>query len=157
MKVHAGVDAGSGYVHTITGTAGNVHDVTETPNLIREDDEVIYGDSGYLGAPERVNPLRDEHELPEVEFRINLRPSSLKVKDSYQGINWNKEEEHRKSAVRCKVEHPFLIVKKQFGYAKVVYRGIKKNMNRFHILFASANPLMCLRAGRQQTFIGCTL
>lgn len=157
MKVHAGVDAGSGYVHTITGTAGNVHDVTETPNLIREDDEVIYGDSGYLGAPERVNPLRDEHELPEVEFRINLRPSSLKVKDSYRGINWDKEEEHRKSAVRCKVEHPFLIVKKQFGYAKVVYRGIKKNMNRFHILFASANLLMCLRAGRQQAFIGCTL
>lgn len=157
MKVHAGVDAGSGYVHTITGTAGNVHDVTETPNLIREDDEVIYGDSGYLGAPERVNPLRDENELPEVEFRINLRPSSLKVKDSYQGINWDKEEEHRKSAVRCKVEHPFLIVKKQFGYAKVVYRGIKKNMNRFHILFASANLLMCLRAGRQQAFIGCTL
>ncbi len=157
MKVHAGVDAGSGYVHTITGTAGNVHDVTETPNLIREDDEVVYGDSGYLGAPERVNPLRDEHELPEVEFRINFRPSSLKVKDSYQGINWDKEEEHRKSAVRCKVEHPFLIVKKQFGYAKVVYRGIKKNMNRFHILFASANLLMCLRADRQQAFIGCTL
>lgn len=49
MKVHAGVDAGSGYVHTITGTAGNVHDVTETPNLVREDDGGVYGNSGYLG------------------------------------------------------------------------------------------------------------
>lgn len=46
--------------------------------------------------------------------------------------------EHEKSAVRCKVEHPFLIVKKQMGYAKVVYRGIAKNMHRFHMLFASA-------------------
>lgn len=45
MKVHAGVDAGSGYVHTITGTSANMHDVTETANLIREDDEVVYGDS----------------------------------------------------------------------------------------------------------------
>ncbi len=56
--------------------------------------------------------------------------------------------EHEKSAVRCKVEHPFLIVKKQMGYSKVVYRGIAKNMHRFHMLFASANLLMCSRAGR---------
>lgn len=54
--------------------------------------------------------------------------------------------EHQKSAVRCKVEHPFLIVKKQMGYSKVVYRGITKNMHRFHMLFASANLLMCGRA-----------
>lgn len=47
---------------------------------------------------------------------------------TYKGINWDKEIEHRKSSIRCKVEHPFLIVKKFFGYAKVVYRGIRKNM-----------------------------
>ena len=157
MKVHAGADAGSGYVHTITGTSGNVHDVSETPNLLRDDDEVMYGDSGYLGASDRVNPIREEQGLPEIDFRINLRPSSLKMRDSYQGINWDKEAEHRKSAVRCKVEHPFLIVKKYFGYSKVVYRGIMKNMNRFNVLFASSNLLMCLRAGRQQEFSSCTL
>ena len=65
--------------------------------------------------------------------------------------------EHEKSAVRCKVEHPFLIAKKQMGYAKVVYRGIAKNMNRFHMLFASANLLMCNRAGKIKDFIGCTV
>ena len=65
--------------------------------------------------------------------------------------------EHEKSAVRCKVEHPFLIVKKQMGYAKVVYRGIAKNMHRFHMLFASANLLMCSRAGRTKDFVGCTV
>ena len=57
MKVHAGVDAGTGYIHTIEGTAANVHDSTEAAKLIREDDHVVYGDAGYLGVPkqERMN------------------------------------------------------------------------------------------------------
>lgn len=151
MKVHSGVDAGSGYVHTITGTAANVHDIEETANLIREDDEVVYGDSGYSGVEKRKEIRSDEH-LSQVDFRTNKRPSSNKTPDSYQGINWNKQIENRKSSTRCKVEHPFLIVKKQFGYSKVAYRGIAKNMNRFHILFASANLLMCIRAGRSDEF-----
>lgn len=151
MKVHSGVDAGSGYVHTITGTAANVHDIDETAKLIREDDEVVYGDSGYSGADKREEICNDEH-LSKVEFRTNRRPSSIKVPASYKGINWDKQIENRKSSTRCKVEHPFLIVKKQFGYAKVAYRGIAKNMNRFHILFASANLAMCARAGRSMDF-----
>ena len=52
MKIHASVDAGSGLAHT-TGTAANVHDIEETSKLIREDDEVVYGDSAYLGAQKR--------------------------------------------------------------------------------------------------------
>ena len=151
MKVHAGVDAGSGYVHTITGTAANVHDIDETANLLRNDDEVCYGDSGYIGAEKRPE-IRDNEHFCNIEFRTNVRPSSLKISSSYKGINWDKEIENRKSSVRCKVEHPFLIVKRQFGYAKVVYRGIAKNMNRFHILFASANLVKCFRAGRTKEF-----
>ena len=65
--------------------------------------------------------------------------------------------EHEKSTVWCKVEHPFLIVKRQMGYAKVVYRGLAKNMNQFHILFASANLIMCNRAGRTKDFAGCMI
>ena len=61
--------------------------------------------------------------------------------------------EHKKSAVRCKVEHPFLLVKRQMGYAKVVYREIAKNMHRFPMLFASANLLMCSRAGRTKDWV----
>ena len=151
MKVHAGVDAGSGYVHTITGTAANVHDIDETANLLREDDEVCYGDSGYSGAEKRPEIKNNEH-FRNIEFRTNVRPSSLKISSSYTGFNWDKEIENRKSSVRCKVEHPFLIVKKQFGYAKVVYRGIARNMNRFHILFANANLVKCFRAGRTDEF-----
>lgn len=151
MKVHAGVDAGSGYVHSITGTAANVHDVEETPNLIREDDEVVYGDSGYLGVEKRPE-IQDNPDFKDVDFRINRRPSSIKTSNSYEGINWEKQIEHQKSSVRCKVEHIFLIVKQQFGYRKTAYRGIAKNMNRFNILFASANLVMCARAGRTAEF-----
>lgn len=151
MKVHSGVDAGSGYVHTITGTPANVHDIDETVKLVREDDHVVYGDSGYSGIGKRDEIKNDDH-LSKVEFRINLRPSSIKVPDTYKGTNWDKEIENRKSSTRCKVEHPFLIVKRQFGYAKVAYRGIAKNMNRFHILFASTNLVMCARAGRSKEF-----
>ena len=151
MKVHAGVDAGTGYVHTIKGTAANVHDSKETVNLIRKDDEVVYADSGYLGVPKQEAVVNDEH-LSSIEYRINKRPSSLKITDAYNGINWDKEIEHRQSSVRCKVEHAFLIVKRDFGYRKTVYRGIAKNMNRFHVLFGCANLLMCSRAGRTDTF-----
>ncbi|MBD5134849.1 MAG: IS5 family transposase [Lachnospiraceae bacterium] len=151
MKVHAGVDAGSGYVHTITGTSANVHDIVETSKLIREDDEVVYGDSGYQGADKRPEFREDEH-LAQIELRVNVRPKSIKVSKDYAGINWDRKIENRKSSTRARVEHPFLIVKKQFGYCKAVYRGIAKNMNRFNILFASANLVMCVRAGRTKDF-----
>lgn len=147
MKVHAGVDAGTGFVHTIEGTAANVHDSAIAHKLVREDDEVMYGDSGYLGIDKQEVVVNDAH-LSKIDYRINLRPSSLKITDKYSGINWDKEIEHQKSSVRCKVEHVFLIVKNYFGYKKVVYRGIAKNMNRFNVLFACANLVMCIRAGR---------
>ena len=152
MKVHIGADAGSGYVHTITGTAANVHDIEEAPKLFREDDHVGYGDSGYLGIEKR-DEVKTDPNLSKIEFRINKRPSSIKVNEkNYNGFNLDRYIENRKSSVRSKVEHPFLIVKRQFGYAKVVYRGIAKNLNRFHVLFASANLLICIRVGRIKEF-----
>ena len=153
MKVHAGVDAGSGYIHTITGTAANVHDIEETAKLLRDDDEVCYGDAGYTGIEKREEIAGNER-YSNVEFRINLRPSRIKMPKDYKGIRWDEAIEKRKSSVRSKVEHVFLIVKRQFGYAKVVYRGIAKNMNRFFALFASANLALCIRAGRSAAFIG---
>lgn len=151
MKIHAGVCAGSGYVHTITATPANVHDINETVKLIRPDDVVAYGDSGYNGIESRKEFKEDPH-LSTVEFRSNVRPSKIKLNNNYPGIQWDREIERRKSSVRSKVEHPFLMVKRQFGYWKVVYRGIRKNLNRFHVLFASANLLNCLRANRTKEF-----
>lgn len=151
MKVHSGVDAGSGYVHTITGTAANVHDIDQLSKLLRDDDEVAYGDSGYSGAAKR-DDIKNDERFKGIDFRTNVRPSSIRLSSYYTGIDWDRQIEKRKSSVRSKVEHPFLIVKNYFGYGKVVYRGIAKNMNRFHILFASANLVMCFRAGRTKDF-----
>ena len=151
MKIHSGVDAGTGYVHTITATAANVHDICEAKKLLREDDHVMYGDSGYLGVEKREE-IKGDERFSHMDFRIVKRPSQHRIKESYQGIDYDRLEDRRKSSIRCKVEHPFLIVKKQFGYAKVVYRGLQKNLHRFFLLFGSANLLMCIRAGRQVEF-----
>lgn len=155
MKAHIGVDAGSGLVHTVEVTAANVHDVEVAERLIREDDDVVYGDSGYLGLQKKPVIQGNEHKS-KIDFRINRRPSQIKTSPSYPGINWERKTEHDKSSVRCKVEHPFLIVKRDFGYRKVVYRGLKKNLNRLYFLFASANILLYLRGSRrmQMTFVG---
>jgi IS5 family transposase len=140
MKSHIGVDAGSGLVHTVVNTAANVSDVTRTGELMRDDDVVVYGDSGYTGAEKRPE-IADDAKKSRVTFRISRRKGSVKAK-------WDKAIETQKSRVRCKVEHPFLIVKRYFGYCKLAYRGLKKNGSRLFALFASANILMCARAGR---------
>lgn len=131
-----------------------MHDVSETSKLIRKDDHVVYGDLGYSGASMREE-IKNDEVLSRIEIRINKHPSSLKTAANFKEINWVKKMEHDRSAIRRKIEHAFFIVKKQMGYAKVVYRGIEKNMNRFHMLFASANLIMCSRASRTQDFMGC--
>ena len=123
MKCHIGVDAGSGLVHTITVTAANVHDVTQAANLLREDDEVMYGDSGYLGIQKRPEIIENEN-FAKIDYRINRRPGKLpRVSDN--AIDWERYIENRKSSVRCKVEHAFRIIKCQFGYRKTAYRGTR--------------------------------
>jgi len=146
MKCHIGVDAGSGYVHSLETTAANVHDITMASSLIREDDEVVYGDAGYLGLEKR-DEIKESSRLASIDYRINRRVSNLqKLPENF--TNWEKQLERRKSSVRSKVEHPFLLIKRFFGYSKTVYKGLAKNTHRLLILFASANLLMCARAGR---------
>lgn len=149
IKMHIGVDADSGMVHSLEATSANVHDVDVAPKLIREDDDVVYGYSGYLVFPKRSEIQQDEKKS-NIDYRINRRPTQIKTPDNYVGINWDKEIEHQKSSMRSKVEHPFLTVKRDFGYKKVAYRGMAKNLNRFYFLFASANILMYLRGGHKE-------
>ena len=126
-------------------TAANVHDISVAANLLREDDEVVYGDSAYLGLEKR-DEIRQNPQHSIIDFRVNRRPGRLpKVSDN--AIDWERYIEKRKSAVRCKVEHPYRIVKNIFGFRKTVYRGLRKKLNRLHVLFASANLYMLVRAG----------
>ena len=146
MKCHVGVDAGSGYVHSLETTAANVHDITMASQLIRQDDAVVYGDSGYIGIEKREEVKGSPH-LSTKEYRINRRYKSVqRMPEGF--IDWEKQIERRKSSVRSKVEHPFLIIKRYFGFIKTAYRGLTKNTHRLHTLFASTNLLMCARSGR---------
>ena len=140
MKAHIGVDAGTGYVHSLTATAANVHDLDEAVNLVRADDTVVYVDAGYQGAQKRPEIAGDEH-LSAVVWQVAARKGVLRKMPGPDRVI-----ESRKASVRAKVEHPFLIVKRDFGFTKTRYRGIAKNLNHLHMLFASANWLMRARA-----------
>ena len=125
----------------------HTHDITVASKLlIRSDDEVVYGDSGFVGIQKRSEIKENEH-LASIGYRIVRRPGSLpKVSDN--AIDWERFIGHRKASIRCKVEHVFRIVKRQFGYAKTAYRGLQKNANRLYALFLSSNLYMLARAGR---------
>lgn len=84
MKCHTGVEAGSGFVHTVEVTSANVHDVTAAAKLLREDDEVVYGDSAYLKKRDEIKQIS---RLSAIEYRINRRPDRL-LKVSGSAINW---------------------------------------------------------------------
>ena len=145
MKAHIGADAGTGYVHNVTATAANVTDVEQTSKLIRDDDEIVYADAGYRGVDKR-SEIRDDPHLSSVEFRVGISKGRLKGLPRFdQGV------ESRKASIRAKVEHPFLILKRDFGFTKTRYRGLVKNLNRLHVAFASANLLMRARAVALQT------
>ena len=146
MKAHVGVDAGTGLVHTVTATSANVHDIDEAHNLVREDDDVVYGDAGYVGIEKRDEITSDEH-LNRIDWRIGKRPG--KIKKMRQDLNkWcDAREEYLKAKTRCKVEHVFQIMKCIFGFRKVCYKGIEKNLNRLFMIFSQGNILKMARIG----------
>lgn len=121
MSIHSGADAGTGYVHTITATAANVHDIAKAHELVREDDHTVYGDSGYLGVQKRTE-IRENTDLSGVDYRIAKRPSQNRMTKAYKGMNWERQIKHAKASVRSKVEHPFLIVKRLFHAGKTRYQ-----------------------------------
>lgn len=134
------MDAGTGYVHAVSATAANVHDLDELTKLVRADDQVVYADAGYRGVHARPEILTDEH-LSTVKFQVAARKSQLAAMAGPDRL-----EQARKAGVRAKVEHPFLVIKRDFGFRKTRYRGIAKNLNHLYVLFASANWLMRARA-----------
>lgn len=138
-------------VHTLTATPANEHDITQAHNLLREDDDVVYGDSGYIEIEKRGEIKNDEH-FSNIECRINRRPKSLpKVSDN--AIDWERYIENRKFAVRCKVEHQFKIIKDTFNFRKAHYRGLAKNLHKLNLLFACANLLMLKRANTKKSIV----
>ena len=132
-KAHIGVDSETGIVHSMSTTAANAHDITETHNLLHGGETVVWGDAGYQGVGKR-----EETQGLEVEWQVAMRPGQRRKLEpgSAEAL-----AEKAKASVRAKVEHPFLRVKRLFGYGKVRYRGLMKNTQRLALLFALSNLL----------------
>jgi IS5 family transposase len=137
MKAHIGADAESGLVHTVRGTSGNVHDVTEGNSLLHGEETVAFGDAGYQGIEKRPDAKA------QVSWHVAMRPGKRR------SLNMDKaadalldQAEKLKAGIRAKVEHPFRVIKRQFGYVRVRYRGLKKNTAQLITLFALSNLWM---------------
>jgi len=140
MKAHIGADAESGLVHTVRGTAGSVNDVLEANALLHGEEREAFGDAGYQGAAKRPDAK------PQVRWNIAMRPGKRRALDKTRESNRLIDElERLKASIRAKVEHPFRVIKRQFGHVKVRYRGLAKNTAQLHTLFALSNLWMARR------------
>lgn len=143
-KAHIGVDKDSGVVHTIEVTGANTHDVTMVSKLLTGEEDVVYGDSGYLGAEKREDAVTVNTAGRRIRYKTNRRPSQSK-KASARSQAQIKRREHEKSSVRAKVEHVFGVVKSQLRYRKTRYRGLRKQTAKLNMMFALANLILADR------------
>ena len=137
-KAHIGVDRESGLVHHVDTTSANDHDVTAVSRLMHGEEDTLHGDSGYIGAQKRPEAIIKNKRGKEIKYLICRKPSTIQ-KLSRSGQYAARKAEHKKSSVRCKVEHVFAVVKKLFGYRKTRYRGLRKQTAKNYIMFALAN------------------
>lgn len=140
MKAHIGVDAESGLVHTVVGTAANVNDVTQAQALLHGDETDVFGDAGYQGVDKREENL----DVP-VTWHVAMRPSQRKALPRTLGGEMMDWIEHAKASIRAKVEHPFHVVKNLFRHRKTRYRGLAKNTAHLLTLFGFANLVLARR------------
>jgi len=140
MKAHIGVDVESGLVHIVIGTAANVHDINAAEALLHGQEKDVYADAGYRGIEKRcqANPVR---------WHVAMRPGKRRQLDLTNRLDAIYHQiERLKAGVRAKVEHPFRVLKQQFGYTKTRYRGLMKNTAQITTLFALGNLWMARKA-----------
>ena len=138
MKAHIGADADSGLVHTVTTTPANEADVEVVDELLHGKEEVVYADAGYTGADKRVVRKNLRWEIAVKRGKVQAMPEG-RAKQAVEKI------EQRKASIRAKVEHPFRVIKRQFGLVKVRFRGLAKNTAHIVTLFALSNLWMARR------------
>ncbi|CAN7753103.1 IS5 family transposase [Cupriavidus necator] len=137
MKAHVGVDAASGLVHSVVGTAANESDVSQAHALLHGHEEHAFGDAGYTGVDKR-----EEMQGKTVKWQVAVKRGKIKamsdgaVKDLLIAV------ERAKAQIRARVEHPFHVIKNLFGHRKVRYKGLVKNTAQLFSLFGLANLVL---------------
>jgi IS5 family transposase len=142
MKAHIGVDADSGLVHTVVGTAANINDVTQAHALVHGQEKDVFSDAGYQGVEKR-----EDTRSIKTTWHVAMRPGKRRALDKESPLGKLLDKiERLKARIRAKVEHPFRVIKRQFGHVKVRYRGLEKNTQQLHTLFALSNLWMVRKA-----------
>jgi len=128
-KAHIGVDSKEGIVHSVCTSAASVSDVHMLPDLLHGNEKKVWGDAGYQGQTGAIHAA-----APDAQDMTSRR---TKHKDGVDEVECRKNR--TKARVRSKVEWPFRILKRVFGFTKVRYRGLKKNHEWLLAAFALVN------------------
>jgi IS5 family transposase len=135
MKAHIGVDSRSKLIHSVVATAANVHDSQVLEDLLHGEETRVWGDSAYAGQTEVIRA----HAPKAKDFTQKKGSRHYTLSDEEQSRN------RTKSKVRSKVEHVFHVMKRQFGYTKVRYRGLDKNAHHLFVKCALVNLVLSKR------------
>lgn len=135
MKVHVGADIKSGLVHTVAVTPANAADISQLPCLLREDDRAVLGDKGYVN-----NAFKKAARQAGVYWGVSLKARPKQVLSAAQ-----RKKNRQLSSARAYVEHVFRVMKRQFGYTKVRYRGLAKNAAQVFMLMGLTNLYLVRR------------
>ncbi len=135
MKVHVGADIKSGLVHTVSVTAANAPDISQLPTLLREDDKVVLGDKAYVN-----NTFKKAARQAGVFWGVSLKARPKQPLSSAQ-----RKKNRQLSSARAYVEHVFRVLKRQFGYTKVRYKGLTKNAAQVFTLVGLTNLYLVRR------------
>jgi IS5 family transposase len=135
LKAHLGVDSKTKLIHTILASAANVADVDALPYLLHGNETRVWGDQGYQGQTEVIHTVAARAlDCTNRRYRFGARiDAAIKAKN------------RNKSRVRAKVEHPIGVIKRIFGFTKVRYRGLAKNLHRLEVTAALTNLYMVRR------------
>src|SRR5919108_580489 len=132
MKAHLGVDSKSKVIHTILASAANVADSLALPHLLHGKETRVWGDQAYRGQKEQMRKV-----APRAKDFTNQRYRwGARIDETIKARN------RTKSGVRAKVEHAIGVIKRVFGFQKVRYRGLDKNLHRLEASAALANIFM---------------
>src|SRR6478736_6687403 len=150
MKAHFGVDSRTKLIHAVVATPANAADSTVLPELLHGQETRVWGDQAYRGQRTVIR----EH-APKARDFTNRRYRHRGVVNEVE-----RAKNRTKSKVRARVEHAIGVIKRVFGFAKVRYRGLKKNTHRLLVTCPLANlfgasasialprGVMCPQSGR---------
>ncbi|QJD28516.1 IS5 family transposase [Methylococcus geothermalis] len=136
MKVHVGADVHTGVAHTVSVTPAHAADISQLPNLLREDDRLILGDAGYVN-----DTYKRAARQAGVVWGVALKARPKRRLGAAQ-----KRRHRRMSSIRSRVEHLFRVMKRQFGYTKTRYRGLAKNAAQVLTLIGLTHLYLKMRA-----------